>query len=246
MKHTKLTYLLIISIMVYAFAGTALASEYKIIDTNELKAMIDANRKDFALIDTRTKEEFEEAHIITAINIPEKSFEKLAPSMLSDKSKLLIFYCSGVKCGKSKRTAKIAEKMGYSNLAIYNEGYPVWEERGFKIVPGPSYEAKIETTKIKPEDLKKLIDAGSKDYVLIDVRDASEFKEGHIPTAMNIPANEIASKQDILPKEKKIIVYCNAGSRSYMAYRKLMRMEYKNINQTLFADWQTAKLPISK
>lgn len=47
-------------------------------------------------------------------------------------------------------------------------------------------------------------------------------------------------------KGKKIIVYCNAGSRSYTAYRKLMRMEYKNIYQSLFADWKEAGLEVKK
>lgn len=223
----------------------ATAQEFKIINTDELKAMID-NKKDFILIDTRSKEEYEEAHIINAINIPEKQFEKVAPELIKEKDKMLIFYCSGVKCGKSKRTAKIAESMGYTNLVIYNEGFPVWEERGLKVVAGPEYEKKIETTKIKPLDLKKMIDEKNQNYVLIDVRDESEYREGHIPTAINIPANIIASKQDILPKDKKIIVYCNSGSRSYMAYRKLLKMEYKDIYQTLFSDWKEAAMPIEK
>lgn len=222
------------------------ADDFNTITTDELKAMIDSKKSSFMLIDTRTKEEYEEAHIIGAVNISEKVFENIAPELIRDKNTLLIMYCSGVKCGKSKRTAKIAKKIGYNNIAIYDEGFPVWEERGFKIVPGASYEAKIETTKIKPEELKKMIDSGSKDYILIDVRDDSEFKEGHMPTAINIPLNIIASKQDILAKDKKIIVYCNAGNRSYMAYRKLMRMEYKNLYQTLFADWQSSKMPVIK
>jgi len=52
------------------------------------------------------------------------------------------------------------------------------------------------------------------------VRDASEFKEGHIPTAINIPSETFAAGSGVLPKEKKIIVYCNTGSRSYLAYKK--------------------------
>ena len=222
------------------------AGEFRIINTDELKALMESKSAGFVLIDTRTKEEFGEAHIPTAINIPEKSFEAMAPLHLKDKDTLLILYCSGVKCGKSKRTAKIAQKLGYTNLAIYNEGFPVWEERGYKIIAGPQYEKKIETTKIKPSELKELIASGKKDYVLIDVRDESEYKEGHIPTAINIPANMIASKQEELPKEKRIIVYCNSGSRSYMAYRKLMRMEYKNLNQALFADWQAEGMPVER
>jgi rhodanese-related sulfurtransferase len=235
-----------ISLIVTLLAPIALAdTQFNIISTDELKALLDEN-KDFILIDTRSKEEYQEAHIVNAINIPEKDFEKIAPTFLQDKEKMLVFYCSGVKCGKSKRTAKIAQSMGYKNLYIYNEGFPVWEERGFKIVAAPEYEKKIETTKIKPSDLKKMIDDKSLDYVLIDVRDESEYKEGHIPTAINIPAANIASKQDILPKDKKIIVYCNSGSRSYMAYRKLMRMEYKNLYQTLFSDWKEAGMPVEK
>lgn len=226
--------------------STAFADmQFKVITTDDLRAMMD-EKKDFMLIDTRSKEEYQEAHIINAINIPEKQFEQMAPEIIKEKDKMLVFYCSGVKCGKSKRTAKIAQAMGYTNLFLYNEGFPVWEEKGLKIVTGPEYEKKIETTKIKPTDIKKMIDEKSSDYVLIDVRDESEYKEGHIPTAINIPVNIIASRQDDLPKEKKIIVYCNTGSRSYMAYRKLMRMEYKNIYQTLFADWKEEGLEVEK
>lgn len=233
-------------LLTFVLYFTSIASaDFKIINTDELKAMMDA-KKDFILIDTRTIEEYQEAHIINAINIPEKSFEALSSTIIKDKSSLLVLYCSGVKCGKTKRAAKKASELGYNNILLYNEGFPVWEERGLKIVYGPMYEKKIETMMLKPVELKALIDAAKNDYILIDVRDEGEFKEGHIPTAINIPANTIASKQDILPKDKKIIVYCNAGSRSYMAYRKLMRMEYKNINQALFADWQDAKFPVAK
>jgi rhodanese-related sulfurtransferase len=55
-----------------------------------------------------------------------------------------------------------------------------------------------------------------------------------------------ATKQDILPKEKKIIVYCNTGSRSYLSYRKLMKMDYKQIYQALFAEWKEAGLEVAR
>jgi hypothetical protein len=38
--------------------------------------------------------------------------------------------------------------------------------------------------------------------------------------------------------------YCNSGGRSYNAYRKLMKLGYKNINQSIFADWKEQGLPI--
>jgi rhodanese-related sulfurtransferase len=81
---------------------------------------------------------------------------------------------------------------------------------------------------------------------LVDVRDQKEFAEGHIPGAVNIPVTSFAARSAGLDKEKKIIVYCNSGGRSYNAYRKLQKMAYKNIAQTIFSDWEEAGLPVAK
>lgn len=223
----------------------ASGADFKTINTEQLKAMID-EKKDFTLIDARTKEEYQEAHIIKAVSMPEKEFENSISLLPSDKNSLLVFYCNGSKCGKSKKAAQKADTAGYKNIIIYSEGFPVWEEKNMPIVAGPEYSKKIETTKLKPSEMKQMIDEKRLDYVLIDVRDESEYKEGHIPTAINIPVETFASKQDVLPKEKKIIVYCNTGGRSYTAYRKLMKMAYPTIYQTLFADWKEAGMPVEK
>ncbi len=220
-------------------------ADYPVMSTEALQSMT-KQKKDFLLVDTRSKEEYQEAHISGAVNIPEKQFEELESLLPKKKDALIVFYCNGVKCGKSKRTAKMAEALGYVNLAVYSDGFPVWEERNLPIVPGPEYGRKIETTMIRSAELKALIDAKAGDYVLVDVREPSEFSEGRIPSAVNYPAETFATKQEALPKEKKIIVYCNTGSRSYLAYRKLMKMDYKNINQALFAEWKEAGMQVEK
>jgi rhodanese-related sulfurtransferase len=226
-------------------SARAAETEFKVITTDQHKAMID-EKQDFVIIDARTKEEYQEAHITGALSIPEKSFEESSSLLPSDKNHQIVFYCNGVKCGKSKKAAKKAETIGYKNILIYGEGFPVWEEKGNKIVPGPEYAKKIETAKVSPSDLKKLIDSGSKDFVIVDVRDESEVKEGHIPAAINIPAEGFAVKSEVLPKDKKIIVYCNTGGRSYTAYRKLMKLAYPSIAQTLFVDWKEAGMTVEK
>jgi rhodanese-related sulfurtransferase len=220
-------------------------TDFKVITTDQLKAMID-EKKDFILIDARTREEYQEAHIANALSIPENKFEESASFLPADKNRQMVFYCNGVKCGKSKKAATKAAARGYKNILLYGEGFPVWEEKGNKIVPGPEYAKKIETAKISPPDLKKLIDSGNKDFVIVDVRDETEYKEGHIPSAINIPAESFAVRSEVLPKEKRVIVYCNTGGRSYMAYRKLMKLAYPTIAQTLFAEWKEAKMPVEK
>jgi rhodanese-related sulfurtransferase len=216
-----------------------------LISTDELKSMMD-KKDNFVLIDSRTKPEYVESHIVTAINIPDKKLQENLNLLPTDKNTLLVIYCNGFKCGKSKRLAAQLEPMGYTNIRIYLEGIPVWEERNLPLVTGPDYNKTIEATIIKPADLNKMIADKKQDFVVVDVRDASEFKEGHIPGAINIPSETFASGSGVLPKEKKIIVYCNTGSRSFLAYKKLIQLAYPNINQALLADWKDAGLTVEK
>lgn len=223
----------------------AAETKHQIITTDELKTMLDENAA-MAVIDARNPEEYQEVHIKGAINIPEKSFAEHAAELPADKGARLVFYCNGVKCGKSKKAAQKASKLGYTDILIYSEGMPVWEERGLPLYAGPEYEKRIETTKIAPADLDALSSSGSAAFTLVDVRDPDEFKEGHIPGAINIPVSEFAAQSGILDKDRKIIVYCNSGGRSYNAYRKLMKLGYSDISQAIFADWQEAGLPVEK
>lgn len=70
-----------------------------------------------------------------------------------------------------------------------------------------------------------------KDYIILDVRTAEEYKEGHIPNAINV-ANETIGEDEIaeLPdKDQLIMVYCRSGRRSKLAASKLVKLGYSNI-----------------
>ena len=62
------------------------------------------------------------------------------------------------------------------------------------------------------------------DAVLLDVREADEFRSGHIPGAVNAPLSTI--DQVTLPKDKPLFVYCLRGTRSRQAAGILKRMGY--------------------
>ena len=219
---------------------------YRIINSAQLKKMVDLKSDDILVIDARNPEEYQEVHIPRSINLPEKKFDENKDLLPDSKKTTIVFYCNGVKCGKSKRAAIKAVDLGYKNVLVYKEGMPVWEELNYPIYAGPDYEKKIETTKLSPSEMKALIDSGSDDFTIVDVRDESEFAEGHIPGAINIPVSRFAAESGKLDKKKKIIVYCNSGGRSYLGYRKLMKLSYKNIYQTLFADWKDAGMEVAK
>lgn len=217
---------------------------YATISTAELKSLLDNGKAGILVIDARNPDEFDEVHIKDAVNIPVTKLEKNPTLLPADKKRPLVFYCNGIKCGKSKKAAQIAAAQGYINLMVYAEGMPVWEELGMPIYAGPTYEKKIETSKLKPVELKALMDSKASTLTIVDVRDKSEYEQGHIPGAINIPVTNFAAQSGVLDKEKRIIVYCNSGGRSYNAYRKLQKLAYPQINQVIFADWEFDGLPI--
>lgn len=62
---------------------------------------------------------------------------------------------------------------------------------------------------------------GSNGFLLLDVRDEDEYKQGHIPGAKNIPLGELRRRLSELPRDREIRLYCAAGQRGYYASRLL-------------------------
>ena len=72
------------------------------------------------------------------------------------------------------------------------------------------YEAGI----IVPQQLAKDV---FESVVFIDTRDAGQFAKGSIPGARNIEWREVLARIDEIPKDKKVILFCNTGSLSAQA-----------------------------
>lgn len=216
-----------------------------IVCAEELREITDNPLADFVLIDSRTPEEYSECHIPGAINIPEKRLEALMGSLPAEKDARLIFYCNGLKCGKSSRSAGRAIELGYRNVSVFSEGMPVWEENGWQFYKGPGYTKWIETTKMTPQELWSIISSDPDSVLVVDVCDKEEYAEEHIPGAINLPLDAFAAGSGIIDKQKKTVVYCKSGGRSHAAYKKLVALDYKRIYQLVLDDWKAAALPIS-
>lgn len=68
---------------------------------------------------------------------------------------------------------------------------------------------------ITPEELKKLIEKHSEsDYILLDVRQAEEYTQAHIPGAKLIPLPELESRLREIPGDRELVFYCRSGNRS--------------------------------
>ena len=88
------------------------------------------------------------------------------------------------------------------------------------------------------------------DALLLDVREDSEFKDGHIIDALHIPLGKLGERMAELEKfrEKSIIVGCRSGHRSANACARLRKSGFEtvfNLKGGVMA-WQSAGLPLQK
>ena len=79
------------------------------------------------------------------------------------------------------------------------------------------------TLEIKIQDLRSL---NKEEYLLVDIREEAAFAHGFIPNAVNIPLSKLREKPELLPKDKKIILYCAKGILSYEAAEELEEKGY--------------------
>ncbi|MFZ9197606.1 MAG: FAD-dependent oxidoreductase [Bacilli bacterium] len=69
---------------------------------------------------------------------------------------------------------------------------------------------------------KQLTELDHHSVTLLDVRPMMErMAYGHIPNDIHIDLDELYAKKHTIPKDKKVIVYCDAGSKAYNAERIL-------------------------
>ena len=173
------------------------------------------------LIDARPyKGKYVSGYIPGAVSIPFSQFDKNINLLPTDKNALLIYYCQGVKCKLSHKSAKKAEKLGYTNVKVYAKGYPEW------ISLKGNYGA------FEAEHVAKLI--ADNNTVIVDARPLkTKFVKGHIPTAVSIPFSQFDTLKGKLPRDinTPIVFYCG-GLKCRLSHKsavKAIEMGYTNV-----------------
>jgi rhodanese-related sulfurtransferase len=92
--------------------------------------------------------------------------------------------------------------------------------------------ATILPEQIPAEDWKKIL--------VIDTRDADQYKADHIPGAINIEWRQVLGRRAELPGDRMVLVYCNAGTLSAQAglALRVAGMDNVRILQGGFSEWK--------
>lgn len=78
---------------------------------------------------------------------------------------------------------------------------------------------------IHPREMEHIIQR--KRAVVVDVREGEEYREYHFPNAVNLPYDRIDTWMKRLTKRQPLILYCDYGSTSLLAARKIGREGYE-------------------
>lgn len=237
-KAEKLGYT---NIKVFAEGDPAWAKAGNLISISEVmvKELIDS-KANVMIIDARPTRVFEEGSVPTAVNIPDTFFDKMKDKLPAAKDTPLVYFCGGNKCPLSPKSAEKAKALGYTNVKLFQAGYPAWKQAyGAAPVAGATaapaakpaqaaIEAGPKGDTITVASFNKIMAEAPDSIMLIDVRDASEFAKGHIKGAVNIPVGDMMDKAAKLPSDKPIVFVCATGNRSGEAY-DIVKMDRKDL-----------------
>ena len=83
--------------------------------------------------------------------------------------------------------------------------------------------------RMKPIYWRELKNAGSGDFVLVDVRTPMEFAAGALPGAINIPLDSMRDRLGEIPADRPVVLYCGVGLRGYLASNILRLNGFDNV-----------------
>jgi hydroxyacylglutathione hydrolase len=171
------------------------------------------------LLDTRNAEVFSLGFIPGSVFIGlEGRFAEWAGSLLPfDKPIILV-----TEPGMEKETIIRLARVGFSNVKGYVDGgFEAWRAAG---------EETDMIINIEADELAMDIPFDDK-LVVLDVRKPTEFAEGHVKDALNIPVNDLTDPLNIasLEEDQNIYVHCQGGYRSMIATSLLKREGIHNL-----------------
>lgn len=100
---------------------------------------------------------------------------------------------------------------------------------------------------ITADELASRISAGERVQV-IDVRERSEWNDGHIPNSTLIPLGDFAARINQIKRDQPVVMVCRSGNRSYYAAAALHSAGYTdvwNLTGGVIA-WNRARHPLER
>jgi rhodanese-related sulfurtransferase/glyoxylase-like metal-dependent hydrolase (beta-lactamase superfamily II) len=170
------------------------------------------------LVDARTNEQFDEAHIPGAISASayDTGFATKVARVAGPEVELIVVAASD---GYELEAAELLASVGLHVRGYLQGGMTAWRSEDRPV-------SRIEL--VDPGVLAERLEA-SNGVAVLDVRDADEFASGHIPGAVHIPYGQLMERLSELPRDRPIAAVCSGGKRSGLAASLLQREGFERV-----------------
>ena len=179
------------------------------------------------LLDTRSKEEYVQAHVPGSVHLEADSqlSNRIGFVFPPDVPVILLLSDSA----QYEQVVYSLARVGYDNVIGYlSDGLDVWEKMGLPITAG-------DIKDLEPAELHSLMQncTNGDCPVVVDVREPWEYRQGHVPGAVLIPLGQLSSRLNELDPEHPVAVICASGSRSQSAAALLGQKGFKTVYNIL-------------
>jgi hydroxyacylglutathione hydrolase len=170
------------------------------------------------VIDVRTNDQFDEAHIAGALSTSsyDTGFATKVSRVAPEGAEIIVV---GSSDGDERDAAELLAAVGIEVRGFLAGGMTAWrmEERPVQ---------RIEL--IAPDELATRL-KGHEPPLVLDVRNAAEYAGEHIPGSLHIPYGDLADRFDELPRDRTIAAICRGGKRSGLAASILQREGFAEV-----------------
>ena len=148
-----------------------------------------------------------------------------------------------------QRVADRATLLGSWLLVLLIAGFAGY--LGFKFYKRRRFLRKLRIARITPEELKKRMDDGE-DLLIVDLRHALDFEAQPetIPGALHMDAAELEEAQDVIPRDREIVLFCACPSEATAA-RLALQLRSRGITRIRplsegYEGWRRRGFPMSR
>lgn len=199
---------------------------------------VDSLRKDGAFVlDTRDPDAFGGGHIPGAINVHLHGgqFATRASWVIPENVPVILVQDTA---GDLKQAMSLLEAVGQGNI----KGHLLGGMHGWDSSGRP-----IETIQqVSVPELRERLQSGDRSFTVLDVRETSEWGEGHIDGAIHIPFHQLTKSLDRVPSHKPVAVVCGGGTRSSIAASLLQGEGFDPMNVSGGMDaWNFSGYPLA-
>lgn len=186
-----------------------------------------AYEKGIKVIDTRSKVEFAQGFITGSLNIQgNNSFSTWCGWMLDYQEPFILVADDSQMADLTRKLMRVGLDNIYGYISdVHSLGMELKTAEVISLEEFKSY-----------SDMEKV--------QIVDLRGASEYQAGHVEGAENIFVGTLPDNLGKISKDKPVLIYCQAGDRSAIAYSILAKNGFENVKNYSggMREWQASRV----